>query len=331
MNESLPLLLLRWIEGGEPAYFLGLPELSPAAGKAFARLLELGAVVHDRLLDTWTPCTNCDCGADERAIRWVDGVPTAVCPISCEEDERLDPGELQLFRIGLNRFVELVSNAAALSGRPEEVAPSLWRLGRIASGRILLLATASSAVRGPGAFDRLRAIDKSARFTAIAAVASAAEVSLLSERGIDVVAPEEAFLPSEPGQPVRLNLERLIAGIASSDPDLLEINPMALAAAFGGRALQLEPRDFRVLLILVREANDGDAAATRDDLYRALVGGDHTIAPIGDEQVDKSISRIRRALCEARGLPRSMGTDLIVAIRGHGYRLVTAATRILIR
>lgn len=331
MNESLPVLLLRLSEGGGSAYFLGAPELSPAAAKAFARLLELGAVVHDRWLETWDPCTNCDCGADERAVRWIDGVPTAVCPISCEEDERLDPGELQLFRINLSRFVELVGRAAALADRPEQVSPSLWRLGHITGGRVLVLATTSSAVRGLGAFDRLRAIDKSARFIVIAAVTSAMDASLLAERGIDLVQPEEAFLRSEPGQPIRLNLERLIAGTASSDPDLLEINPMALAATFGGRAIQLEPRDFRVLHVLVREADDGDAAATRDDLYLALVGKDHAKAPVGDEQVDKAISRIRRTLCEARGHPRSMGTKLIIAIRGHGYRLVTATIRILIR
>jgi DNA-binding winged helix-turn-helix (wHTH) protein len=66
-------------------------------------------------------------------------------------------------------------------------------------------------------------------------------------------------------------------------------------------------------------------------LYRALVGRDDADAPVGDEQVDKAVSRIRGALCDARNLPRDAGTTLIAAVRGHGYRLVTPTIRVLIR
>ncbi len=331
MNESLAVLLLRQSEGGDPAYLLGVPDLSTTASSAFQRLLALGAVVHARVLDTWDPCATCSCGVEERHVRWIDGTPVAICPLSREDDEALDPGDLQLFQISLTRLAELVSRAAALDDRPEQVAPRLWRLGRLAGGRVLLLATSSSALRGEGVFDRLKTLDRSVRFTLIADVKSAVDLAALAERGFDVVPPDEAFMPSEPTRPIRLNMNRLMMVTETSDPDVLEVNPMALTAAFGGRALQLEPRHARVLNVLAREADDGGAAATRDDLYRALVGRDDADAPIGDEQVDKAVSSIRGALCEARGLPRGAGTTLIAAVRGHGYRLVTPTVRVLIR
>ena len=114
MNESLPVLLLRQSEGGEPAYLLGVPDLSPLAASAFQRLLEVGAVVHDRRLDTWDPCATCSCGAGERQVRWINGIPIAICPVSRDDDEALDAGALQLFRVSLHRLAELVGRAAAL-------------------------------------------------------------------------------------------------------------------------------------------------------------------------------------------------------------------------
>ncbi|CAH0124246.1 helix-turn-helix domain-containing protein [Roseomonas sp. CECT 9278] len=331
MNESLPVLLLRQSEGGDPAYLLGVPNLSPAAASAFQQLLALGVVLHRRVLDTWDPCATCSCGAEERRVRWIDSAPFAICPLSREDDEALDPGDLQLFQISLSRLTELVGRAAALDDRPEQVAPCLWRLGRLAGGRVLLLATSSSAVRGAGVFDRLKALDRSAHITLIANMKSAVDIAALAERGIDVVPPDEAFMPSEPTRPVRVDLNRLLMVTVTSDPDVLEVSPLAFTSAYGGRALPLEPRDARVLNILAREADDGGSLATRDDLYRALVGRDDADAPVGDEQLEKSVSRIRGALCDARGMPRAEGKRLIAAVRGHGYRLVTPTIRVLIR
>lgn len=331
MNESLPVLLLQQSEGGDPAYLLGVPDLSPAADSAFQQLLALGVVLHARELDTWDPCATCSCGAEERRVRWIDSTPVAICPLSREDDEALDPGDLKLFEISLTRLAEVVARAAALDDRPEQIAPRLWRLGRLAGSRVLLLATSSTAVRGAGIFDRLKTLNRSARFTLIADMKSTVDIASLAERRIDVVPPDEAFLPSEPTKPVRVDMDRLLVAAVTSDPDVLEVTPLAFTSAYGGRALHLEPRDARVMNILAREADDGGSLATRDDLYRALIGRDDADAPVGDEQLEKSVSRIRGALCDARGLPRAEGKRLIAAVRGHGYRLVTPTIRVLIR
>jgi len=298
---------LRRSEGGDPAYLLGCPGLSPAAASAFQQLLVLGAVLRERLLDTWDPCATCSCSPGERRVRWIDGMPVAICPLSRDDDEALDPDDQQLFRISLSRFAELVGRAAGLDDRPDQIAPSLWRLGRLAGGRVLLLATSSFAVRGAGVFDRLNALARSGRFTLIADMKSAVEMASPAERCIDVVPPDEAFTSSEPSQPVRVNQNRLLVVAESAVPDVLEVNPRAFTTVFGGRPLQLEPRDARVLSILAREADDSEFLATRDDLYRALVGRDDADASVGDEQLDKSASRIRSVLCDARGLPRADG------------------------
>jgi DNA-binding winged helix-turn-helix (wHTH) protein len=317
-------------EAGQPAYLLGVPQLPPEGAGAFERLLELGVVVHGPRLEAWDPCPNCSCGAEQRPIRWKDGTPYAACPVACADDERLDPGELQLFEISIGRLAELTARGAGLGDHPSEVTPGLWRLGRL-SGRVVALAASGAAARAPGCLDRLKTIDPAVRLALIAALPSAVEVAALAERGVDVIDPTEAFLPSSSRRPVQVNVERLSSLVANHDPDLLVVNPMAMSCELGGRPLRLEPRDMRVLIVLAREANDGDAAATRDDLYRALVNQDDAEASVGDEQVDKSISRIRGALCDARGLQRSDGTRLISAIRGHGYRLVLGRVRVLIR
>jgi hypothetical protein len=298
--------------------------------RALPWLVEQGVLALHERLTSWDPCAGCECGLAERPIRWTGGRPFAACPLDADSDTALEPSVLAVYRLAPARLAALVARAAGTPGHPEEVVPALWRLGRLAGGRVLVLAMSSAAVRHPGAFDRLRAIDGAARITLVAAIASASEGAALRERGVDVVAPDDAFLPGEPAQPIRLDHDRLL-GATSADPDLLEVHPMAVSAAFGGRPLPLEPRDFRVLAVLAREADDGGAAATRDDLYRALVDDDSADAPIGDEQVDKSVTRIRAVLCEVAGCPRDHGRRLIAARRGHGYILDTSIVRVRIR
>lgn len=328
VTVSLPALLLQLSEGGEPVFIHGFPELSPAGAGAFRRLLEQGVLAQHEQLTTWDPCNDCDCGATERTVRWRDGRPFAACPANAAADTPLSPDMLRVYRVSLAGLAGQVAGALGLRDQPEEVVPSLWRLGRLEAGSVALLATTSAAARRAGTMERLKALDPGARFILIGSVASASERAALADRGISVVRPEDAFLPSEPALPIRIDRVRLQGNPAGGEPPLLTINHMGFTATFHGAALQFGRRDFRVLAVLVREASDGAAAARRDDLYRALTDRDDGEAESNDEQVDKSISRLRGALCDAAGLPRAEGTKLIVTVRGHGYRLDVPAARI---
>ena len=328
MSVNLPALLLRLTEGGEPVLLHGVTDEPPGTASGIRRLLEQGVLEQQPALTTWDPCPNCDCGATERAIRWHDGRPIAVCPVNADSDTPLSLETLRVYRVSLAGFAGQIAGALDLRDQPEEVVPCLWRLGRLEAGPIALLATSSAAVSRPGTIERLNALDSGARFILIGAIASASERAALAASGIGVVLPEDAFLPSEPTQPIRINRTRFETAVPGADPPLLTFNRLGFLVTFHGVPVQLGPRDFRVLFVLVREANDGGAAARRDDLHRELTGGSEAADQVGDEQIDKSINRIRTALCDAAGIPRSEGTKLIVTVRKHGYRLDIPGERI---
>jgi hypothetical protein len=112
---------------------------------------------------------------------------------------------LRVYRVSLADLTVQVARALGLRTQPEEVVPALWRLGRLEAGPIVLLATASAAVRRIGTMERLKALDPGARFILIGAIGSAAERAALAAAGISTVLPEDAFLPSEPAQPIRID------------------------------------------------------------------------------------------------------------------------------
>jgi DNA-binding response OmpR family regulator len=110
----------------------------------------------------------------------------------------------------------------------------------------------------------------------------------------------------------------------------LAVNVLGVTASFAGAQLRLRARDFDVLAVLAREAADGQALAQQDDLLRALSGREDRAEPIAVEQLEKSISRIREALCSAAELPRQQGRDLIVNVRRRGYRLASPPIRVVL-
>lgn len=319
--------LLQQTDGGPPA-LIHRPTADVVDDDALDRLVEDGVLEFREHLTTWDPCDGCECGAMERAIRWIGDKPTAICAPDSSSDTQLPTASLEIYAIIPERLATAVARAAGLRGRPEPVLPAVWLLGRIAENRSLLLATSSKGLHVAGAIDRLRAVGREVNFTLIAAVGTVAEITDLADRRIEVVQPSDAFLPSEPGHLFRVNIAKLASPAVTAEPPLLRINVLGFTVEFHGAPVNLQPRDFRAFMILVREARDSGAAAQRDDLYHAICDHDDAEMPIGDEQVDKSISRIRQALCAAAGIATSEGRKIIVTIRGEGYRLTVPALRI---
>jgi DNA-binding winged helix-turn-helix (wHTH) protein len=104
-------------------------------------------------------------------------------------------------------------------------------------------------------------------------------------------------------------------------PDAIEIDQHGSKARFYRKPLKLEPRDFRVLVELAREAgSDGGFVSVQDLLAAIAEGKAHDALPQG-EQVTASVSRLRLALGAAAGLDRLLAQGLIVNDRKGGYRL----------
>jgi DNA-binding response OmpR family regulator len=104
----------------------------------------------------------------------------------------------------------------------------------------------------------------------------------------------------EPGQ-------RRIAGDVAIDADRRDVS-------VGGRRIDLKPREFDVLWLLVR--NDG-RVFTRDQLIETLWGFDFDGDP---RTVDVHIRRIRRAIGDSASRPRYLHT-----IHGVGYKFTSDA------
>ena len=104
-------------------------------------------------------------------------------------------------------------------------------------------------------------------------------------------------------------------------PDALEISVYARTARFHGKPVTLEPRDFRLLVELAREAITDGGFVPADDLLAALAEGRAHDAQPQNEQVAASISRLRMALGSAAGLGRAAAKKLIENNRQGGYKL----------
>lgn len=323
MNESLPVLLLRQSEGGDPAYLLGMPELSPEGARAFERLLELGVVLHDRTLDAWDPCADCTCGAEERRIRWTGGVPYAACAIACADDEPLDPGELQLYRISIVGLAGQIASAASIQETVEQVQPGLFCIGVLQGGRLLLLATGSTVVHRPGALDQIRVLARGQRVTLVAPAIATTERARLEERGIDVVPPAEAFLPSEPRRPVRLNLEALLA-MPKVKPRLV-LSEVTSIVTLDGHSAELPPREFELLWLICKRAPRGQQPVNPRDILDAMYRGTTATAT-----TVRSLKRdLQNSLKDLEARARSHG-PLIQASGGRGYGISLGPEEILL-
>lgn len=266
---NLPSYLLRLSEGGEPALTHGL-EPGADHARAFARLVQLGVLDRQEDVTSWSPCAGCDCGAEERPIRWDGECPIAVCPVDAGQDTPLHASEIEVYRLRPIQLAAQVAQAAGLDGAPDLVVPALWLLGRVTADRTLVLAMSTSALKHAGALDRLRAIDRAARFTLIAGITSTTEIAALAERGIDVIAPDDVFLPSLPQMPIRLDRSKLIPSSAMTPR--LSVDRTSWRFELDGRVLHLTDQTSRLLDALAETARQHSGFLSQEEVQAAIYG-----------------------------------------------------------
>ncbi len=323
MAESLAALLLLRLEGGEPALLLGRPDLPPLEAAAFARLLELGVVVQEAPLSTWDPCSGCDCGAEQRPIRWRDNVPFAPCPIDQGQDEMLDPEVLLVFRISLPAFATQLAAAVGLPDPPEEVLPAGWRLGSLPGGRPLVLAPSVGAVHTPGFLDSLRAVDREGLILLLGPSLPAVERARLARLGVLLVAPRDAFLPSERTRPLRLDLGRLPRCVAA-EPRLVMTRGTGTACLDGGEVC-LPPQPFALLWLLAEGVRDGTGTVPLRAIHAHLFGTVN-VAKTAHTEV---LRRLRGYLDQLPRRGQERPRDLIETRAAQGMRLALPAVRLI--
>ena len=194
MTDTLTALLLQLSEGGRPALLWGR-QAKPHFGPAFDRLLAAGVLVECPPIEEWSPCPDCDCGFGIRPIQRIDGRIVAACPVDATSDTELQEDDLREFRIDPERLVQMIAGASGFAEPVEPLAPDLWRIGRLASGRSVVVAVTARVLDQPGIVLLLKAAACGAPITVLTPDPGPAIRLRFLEAGIDLVELRSALEP----------------------------------------------------------------------------------------------------------------------------------------
>ena len=310
MHDNLATLLWRLSEAGEPAVMFGRQH-GPDEAAAFLRLLQLGVLVQADRLTAWNTCSDCDCGADDRAVRWNGDVPFAVCAADHRRDEVLTREDLAIFHVIIAALLTETASALGL-GMPEQIVPGLWRLGRLPDSRVVTAAPTRAAVQMPGLVGALRMVDAEGPIVLVGPPLPEVLRAELARQGVHGVAVAEILLP--PGQMPLLgfDISRLPDGNAGKYR--LVLTPSTRAVRLDGREAVLRPRPFQLLEILVRHHRRGTPIVSPHDIYRQVFS-----AETSDAAVRGLVTELRELLTKAFGASAVSG--LVETRTGLGYAL----------
>ena len=252
MTDTLTALLLRRSEGGAPALLWGRTA-KPHFGPVFDRLLAEGVLVEHPPAEEWSTCAVCECGFDARPIQRIGDRIVAACPFDVGSDTELEEDDLRDFRIDPERLVCLVAKASGFVGVVEALAPDLWRIGRLASGRFIAAAITARVLDQPGIVLLLKAAAGGTPITVLAPDPGPAIRLRFLEAGIDLVELLAALKPRPRGID-RLDQDALEP---KTDGPRLSIQVAAQAVLIDGTPQRVPSQPFNLLVLLAQAVRDG--------------------------------------------------------------------------
>lgn len=251
MTETLPRLLLRLSEAGDPA-ILWCRQAAPHAGREFERLLDRGVLVEQAPAREWDVCAACDCGLDARPIQQVNGRHIAVCPTDRRSDLVLGDDDLRSFRIHAPAMVREIAMASGFGGEPAPVTTGVWHLGETSNQRALFLALSRDVVLQPGMIGLFRSVARSLPITVIAPAMAADDLVRLVDAGISVVSMEGCLAGNAAG--FAIDLSTLEAALAF-EPRLV-IFRQGQRVILDGIEMHIPQQPFNLLVRLAEAAGD---------------------------------------------------------------------------
>ncbi|MFN3946111.1 MAG: hypothetical protein ACK4K7_14390 [Allosphingosinicella sp.] len=261
MTETLPRLLLRLSEAGDPAILWGR-QAAPHAVRDFERLLDRGVLVEQAPATEWDVCPACDCGLGARPVRQIDGRPVAVCPTDRASDLVLGDDDLRSFRIVQAALVREIAMASGFGGEPAPVATGVWHVGETSNQRALFLALSRGAVLQPGIIGLMRSVARSSPITVIAPAMAATELARFAEAAIAVM-------------PIDRCLGRNAAGFAI-DISMLECAPalrpqlvifrQSQRVVLDGIEMHIPQQPFKLLVMLAKAVGTRSGYLTRHQI-----------------------------------------------------------------
>lgn len=251
MTETLPRLLLRLSEAGDPAILWGR-QAAPHAGRDFERLLDHGVLVEQAPATEWDVCPACDCGREARTIQQVNGRHIAVCPTDRRSDLVLGDDDLRSFRIHPSALVREIAMASGFGGEPLAVAAGLWHLGETSNQRALFLALSRDAVLQSGMIGLMRSIARSSPVTVIAPAMAADDLARLVDAAISVVSMEGCLGGNAAGIAIDLST---LESASAFEPHLV-IFRLGQRVILDGTEMHIPQQPFK-LLVMLAEAVGG--------------------------------------------------------------------------
>ena len=307
MTETLPGLLLRLSEAGDPAILWGRQAASHA-GRDFERLLDRGVLVEQAPTVEWDVCPACDCGLDARPVQQVNGQHLAVCPTDRRSDVVLGDDDLRSFRIDPSALVREIAAASGFGDEPSPVAACVWHLGQTSGQRALFLALSRDAVRQPGMIGLMRSVARSLPVTVIAPAMAANDQARLADAGISVVSMEACLGDNAAGFAIDLST---LEAAAAFEPRLV-IFRQGKRVILDGIERHIPQQPFKLLVVLA-EAVGGRSGYLTPHQIEAENSG---------RGAADLVRELRRFLSEGR---QGSGADLIKTRRSPtGYFLALA-------
>ena len=315
VTAMLTALLLRLSEAG-PGTTLSGRAARQYPGRTLDRLLAAGVIEETAEASEWSPCDDCDCAFGFRPIRRVAGRIVAACPLDPGSDLELEPADLREFHIDAGQLLSLIGAASGLSGPVEVIAPGLWHLGRLGSGRVVAVALPARALRSAGSILLLK--NCGGPVTVLASKPEQATRLRLVEAGIDLVELSQALCPND-GPVARLAPALLEpkGGEPQGEAELV-VRKGAAAVEWRGTTIGFSHQQFPVLLRLL------EGARSRSRITSGPAVEDMT----GREA--KDLIRELRQRVEAAGFSGADAKSLFKAVHGRGYTLGVAPEKIAV-
>lgn len=261
MTGTLPRLLLRLSEAGEPAILWGR-QAAPHAGRALERLLDHGVLVEQAPATEWNVCAACDCGLDARHIEQIDGRHIAVCPTDRRSDLVLSDDDLRSFRIHPFALVREIAMSSGFSDEPSQIVAGVWHLGLTSSQRALFLALSPDGVLQPGMIGLMRSIARSMPITVIAPAMAADDLTRFVEASISVVSTEACLAGDAAGFAIALST---LESAPALKPHLVVFR-LSQRVILDGNEMHIPQQPFKLLVKLAEAVGARKGYLTSQDI-----------------------------------------------------------------
>lgn len=305
MTETILRLLTRLSEAGDDAILPG--ELAaPFFGPTFDRLLAKRVLVEQAPLADWDVCDTCECDLPCRPIRKAGDGYRADCPLDRRQDVVLTEADLRVFRIGSAELASTLAIAAGFGAPARPAADRVWRLGDLPSGRVAFLALETSAIAADGIATTLRHAAQGSEITILAPGLPANLDRRLRDAGFHLVETLTALAPAS--NAVGVVIDPSILTPIPLGP-VLHVRTATAEVRWDGRSVTLSHQLFPVFQRLLEKALSRDPVAS----------GPHLEGTTGREA--KDLIRELRDVFKTAGFTDAESKNLIVTVRGRGYRL----------